>query len=110
MTDTESIIGQFHRYDSELKRLVELMDLAFARGARSSTPEDLVVFPLLVSCRDLVEEILFAATEGFGRAALRTVRTLYECIVFARYLNLHPEKQKSFLDVFHVQWAKILQN
>jgi len=79
-------------------------------AAASRAPEDRVVFPLLVSCRDLLEEILFAVNEGFGRAALRTVRTLYECVVVARFLHLHPEKTASFLEKFNLQWAKIVQN
>lgn len=106
-----SIREKVAEHSAELVRLVELLDLAFARGAKTSKAyEDRVVFPLLVSCRDIVEEILFAVNEGFGRAALRGARTMYECVVIARYLNLHPDKTDSFLSMFHVQWAKILQN
>src|SRR5271157_592905 len=80
--------GQIAEYGAELMRFREMLDLAFAGGARSSkSPEDRVVFPLLVSCRDIVEEILSALNDGFGRAALRSARTMYECVVTARYLN-----------------------
>lgn len=97
-------------YSVELERIRELMDMAFSRGATSTdAPEDKVVFPLLVSCRDIAEEILFAINDGFGRAALRATRTMYECVVTARYLNLHPEKVDDFIGLFHVEWAKILQ-
>src|SRR5271166_2347459 len=103
--------GQIAEYGAELMRFREMLDLAFAGGARSSkSPEDRVVFPLLVSCRDIVEEILSALNDGFGRAALRSARTMYECVVTARYLNLHPEKTDDFLAVFHSQWAKVVQN
>jgi len=86
------------------------MDLAFSRSARSSNaPEDKVVFPLLVSCRDIAEEVLFCIKEGFGRAALRATRTMYECVVTARHLNLHPEKTDAFLEMFHVEWARVYQ-
>ena len=48
-------------YSAEIDRIRDLMDGAFARGAKSSTaPEDKVIFPLLVACRGIVEEILFA--------------------------------------------------
>ncbi len=81
------------KYGTELERAREMMDLAFSSGASSTNaPEDKVVFPLLVSCRDSIEEILFAIKDGFGRAALRATRTMYECLVVARHLNLHPEK------------------
>ncbi len=106
-----SIREQLAQHSIELTRVKEMLDLAFGQGARSSkAPEDRVVFPLLVSCRDIIEEMLFAVNEGFGRAALRNVRTMYECVVIARYLNLHPDKADGFLSVFRVQWAKIIQN
>jgi hypothetical protein len=95
----------------ELSRFQRLLDLAFAGGATcSDAPEDRVVFPLLVLAKDVVEEILSAVNEGFGRAALRSVRTLYECVVTARFLSIHPEKAEEFLNTFHAQWARILQN
>jgi len=100
-----------NNYGAELERVRKLMDSAFAGGASSSHRcEDKVVFPLLVSCRDITEEVLFAIKDGFGRAALRATRTMYECVVIARYLNLHPEKTSPFLDIFHAEWAKVLQD
>jgi hypothetical protein len=105
----QELIGA--KYGTELERVRRLMDLAFAGGAAStSVLEDKVVFPLLVSCRDITEEILLAVKDGFGRAALRATRTMYECVVIARHLNLHPEKTSDFLDIFHAEWAKVYQD
>jgi hypothetical protein len=90
---------------------VELLDVAFARGAKSSSAnEDRIVFPLGVACRDLVEEILSAVVAEHGRMALRAVRTLYECVVFARYISINPQLTDSYLATFHTQWAMVLQN
>jgi hypothetical protein len=106
-----TIREQLAQHSPEILRLRSTLDLAFAKGARSSkAQEDRVIFPLLVACRDIVEEILFAISAGFGRLALRSVRTMYECVVFARYLNLHPEKTDDYLTTFHAQWAKVLEN
>jgi Family of unknown function (DUF5677) len=55
-------------------------------------------------------EILFAIGNRHGRAALRTVRTLYECVVIAHHLHLHPEKMNDFFAMFYVEWAKIVQS
>jgi hypothetical protein len=100
-----------NKYSVELERVRKLMDSAFSGGASSSSlREDKVVFPLLVSCRDITDEVLFAIKDGFGRAALRATRTMYECVVIARHLNLHPEKTSPFLDIFHAEWAKVLQD
>lgn len=98
-------------HGTEIARLKAMLDLAFAQGAKaSSAREDRVIFPLLVACRDIVEEVLFAVSEGFGRLALRSARTMYECIVFARHLSLYPEKTHSYLTTFHLQWAKVLRS
>ena len=99
-------------YSAEIDRVRDLMDSAFSRGAKSSdSPEDkVVVFPLLVACRGIVEEILFAIKGGFGRIALRATRTMYECMVTARYLSLHPDKAGDFLAIFHAEWAKMFQD
>jgi hypothetical protein len=106
-----TITDQTAHYSQEILRLRDTLDLALAKGARASKArEDQVIFPLLVACRDIVEEILFAVSEGFGRLALRSIRTMYECVVFARYLNLHPEKTDDYLATFYAQWAKVLQN
>jgi hypothetical protein len=101
---------QLAKYGAELVRLKHALDLAFGgSGMKLVAPEEKVVLPLLISCRDIMEEILFAVRDGFGRAALRSTRTMYECAVTARYLHLYPEKTDAFLSMFHVQWAKIIQ-
>lgn len=84
-------------HSDELGRFKRMLDSAFSGGATSSgKPGELIVFPLLVCCRDLVEEIFFAVRDGFGKAALRAVRTMYECVVVARFIDLHPEKRMTF--------------
>lgn len=98
-------------YSGEIDRIRDLMDCAFSRGAKSSnSPEDKVIFPLLVACRGIVEEILFAIKDGHGRAALRATRTMYECVVTARYLSMNPDKADDFLATFHAEWAKMFQD
>jgi hypothetical protein len=108
---TITIKEQLEQHRSEILRLRDTLDLAFARGATSSgAREDRVVFPLGVACRDLLEEILFAVSEGFGRSALRSVRIMHECVVFSRYLSLHPENTDDYLATFHAQYAKVLRD
>jgi hypothetical protein len=97
---------QIAKHQVELLRIKKAVDLAFGPGQRpSNEQEDRVLFPLGVSCRDLFEEILWAVDEGFGRAALRSARTMYECVAFCRHIHLHPEKADDFLQMFHTQAA-----
>jgi hypothetical protein len=53
-----TLIEQIQQYNAELLRFRCLLDEAFAKGAKnSSKAEDHIVFPLLVSARDMMEEI-----------------------------------------------------
>lgn len=107
---SKSAKEQLAEYGSELARLKSAADLAFSgSGMKLVAPEEKVVLPLLIACRDIMEEILFAVKDGLGRCALRSARTMYECAVTARYLHLHPDKTLAFLNLFHAQWAKIIQ-
>jgi len=104
-----TIQEQIAHHGAELSRLRQALDLAFPPKATISAPER-AIFPLGVACRDLFEEIIFSVSGGFGRLALRTVRTMYECLVFARYLSRNPEKTQDYLATFHAQWAMMLRN
>lgn len=107
----DAIREELSRHSAELALVKATLDQAYGTGAKSSSlPEDRVLFPLGVSCRDILEEILFAVVKGFGRSALRSARTMYECAVFSRHIHLHPEKADDFLARFHAQYAKIIQN
>jgi len=106
-----TIQEQLAQYSAETTRLRQALDLAFGQRATVSGKfEDQVVFPLGVACKDIFGEILFASEQGYGRLALRSARTMYECAVFARYLSLHPEKTQAFLNNFHASWAMILRH
>lgn len=100
------------KYKDEIDHLKTALDAAFGTNTKAnpSTPEDRVVFPLGVATRDLCEEVIWFVYQGFGNAALRTSRTLYECVVFSLYINKHPESWKKYLATMHSQWAKIMQN
>ena len=98
-------------YASEIARLQRLLNYVFVDGSQGATGRaGIVILCLLISCKDIVEETLYLVKGGFGGAAVRGVRTMYECIVSARYLSRHPEKADALLDVFNAQWAKIMQN
>lgn len=103
--------NKFIQYNGELLSLFSLINDVLANGAKStSASEDIVVFPLLVSAKNILEEILYVVAGGFGRLALRSIRTMYECVVAAYYINLHPELKGAFMKSGYPSWAKIFQN
>jgi hypothetical protein len=62
-----TLIEQIQQHNPELIRFRSLLDEACAKDAKSnSQPEDRIVFPLLVAARDIMEEILFAISNGHG--------------------------------------------
>jgi hypothetical protein len=105
-------ISPLTKYKDEIDRLKTALDVAFGAGTRAnpSAVEDRIIFPLGVATRDLCEEVIWFVHQGFGNAALRTSRTLYECVVFCLYINKHPDSWENYLGTMHSQWAKIMQN
>lgn len=105
-------ISPLTKYKDEIDRLTIALDAAFGTGAHAnaSAVEDRIVFPLGVATRNLFEEVIWFVHLGFGNAALRTSRTLYECVVFCLYINKHPDSWENYLGTMHAQWAKIMQN
>lgn len=99
-------------YKIEIDHLRTALDLAFGLNQTNNpnAPEDRVVFPLGVASRDLCEEVIWNVHHKFGFGALRTSRTMYECVVFSLYINKHPETWEAYLDSMHAQWANILRN
>jgi hypothetical protein len=100
------------KYKNELDRLRVALNLAFGGKASSSASmsEDFVVFPLGIAARDLFEEVYFLVSHGYGDAALRSSRTLYECVVFARYISKHPKTWRRYLETMYASWANVLRS
>jgi hypothetical protein len=97
----------------EIARLQTAGDLAFGAGATPSSEireDQAVIFPLGRITWNLCEEVLFYVEHGCGFGALRTSRTLYECVIFSLYMSKHPETCKSYLDSWNAHWAQVIRN
>ena len=79
------------------ERLVILINKCFVRS--SLTPSTLaanICFSLGETCRQDFLEILFLAVNGYGTAAYKLLRGLYERAVTMAYIMKHPEKAERF--------------
>jgi len=65
---------------------------------------------LCMAAHNLYKEVLFLVDHGFGFAAFRTSRTLYECVIFCLYMGKHPETCKSYLKTWNAHWARVIRN
>lgn len=97
-------------YQVELKRLEDASKLAFA-SSNPNFPEDKkAVFPLCCAAGRMAEEIIYLVDGSYTGSALRTARTMYECVVFALYISKHPETVDNYLETLNDVWWSILQN
>jgi len=77
------------------------LDIAFNRTGSTTEPTDRIVFFSGRLCLEDFMEILLLCGNGYGVGAMKILRGMYERAVTARYLHLHPEEAKAFLD-FHL--------
>jgi hypothetical protein len=88
--------------------IAALAEHAFDKAENFEEPVNKVIFGLTKMCVEEFMEIIVLCGNGYGIGGLKLVRTLYENAVTARYLHLHPEEVKPFLDYLFVSERKIL--
>ncbi len=88
--------------------LRDALNTAFIRTGTSSEPIDRFVFLYGRLCCEDFFEVLLCCGNGYGAAALKLLRSLYERAVTLEYLHQHPNELNDFLDFHHVQQHKLL--
>ena len=116
-TDTQIIFGIPDEWKSFEQRnllfferfpnLRAALNTAFIRTGFTMEPIDRFVFFCERLCCEDFFEVLLCSGNGYGVAALKLLRTLYERGVTLRYLHEHPEELDAFLDFHHVQLHKL---
>jgi hypothetical protein len=91
-----------------MANLVKALDIAFTRvQATYSICDGFVYFFGRVISEDFME-ITLISQHGYGVAASKLVRSMYEFTVTLEYLHKHPEEADTFLDYHLVQQDKLL--
>lgn len=108
LNEHEFVPGRPEEWDDFLRRnrpfleridvLKAAINLAFTRAVKSDKPVDFVVFYSGRVCAEDFLEILILCTNGYGIGAMKLLRGMYERVVVARYLHLHPGETDAFLD------------
>jgi hypothetical protein len=88
--------------------LKDALDAAFIRTMSSAEPIDRFVFMYGRLCSEDFFEVLLCCGNGYGAAALKLVRGLYERAVTMTYLHANPNELDAFLDFHHVQAYKLM--
>jgi hypothetical protein len=92
-----------------LNRLVHAIDMSFTRIQVMDTPIDKIAY---FYGRLIVEdfmEIFLVAANGYGIAAMKLLRSMYEHTVTLRYLHDYPDEVEDFIDYDAVQQFKLMQ-
>jgi hypothetical protein len=83
--------------------------IAFDRTAYTSEPLDRAIYFSGRLCLEEFNEILLLCGNGYGVAALRLVRGMYERTVTARYLSKHPEETDNFFEFHWVSQHRLMK-
>ena len=119
MTDPTLQVGyaeeasKFLERNRGVERLYEqamaLAALIYGENNNYSLPaHGIVIFGLLATSYEIFLEIFYLAANGFGRGAQARLRTMYEHVAVAAFLNQHPEQAERFIRFQVVEHRKEL--
>jgi hypothetical protein len=95
-------------WNETMANLVKALDIAFTRTQMMDNNADrFVYFFGRVILEDFME-IALVSYHGYGIAASKLVRSMYEFTVTMHYLHEHPEEAETFLDYYAIQQEKLL--
>ena len=84
------------------------LDTAFLRTAQFLEPIDRFAFTFGRICSEDFFEVLLCCGNGYGHAAQKIVRGLYERAVTLRHLHDNPAALDDFLDFHHISQRKLM--
>lgn len=91
-----------------MRNLERALNIAFTREHLTRGPEDKFVYFFGRVCLEDFMEISLVCYHGYGVAASKLVRSMYEHAVTLHYLHGHPEEAQTFLNYHLVQQDKLL--
>src|SRR5580692_1046398 len=95
-------------WNETMRNLEKAMNLAFTRvQVMDGAADKLVYFFGRVVLEDFME-ITLVCYHGYGVAASKLVRSMYEHAVTLRYLHEHPDEAEKFLAYHLVQQGKLV--
>ncbi len=82
------------------------INAALTQGFTHREDADVVIFFLGRLCAEDFLEIILMCANGYGFGATKLLRGMYERVVTARYLRLHPTEAEAFLSYGAVSYGK----
>lgn len=97
------------RFLERFRNLESALNIAFHREIFDSDAQDRIIYFTGRLCAEEFNEIYLLCGNGYGVAALKLVRGMFERTVTARYLSAHPEEAQDFLDFHWVAQRKLMK-
>ena len=91
-----------------MPNLERALNIAFTRVQTMNGAEDKFVYFFGRICLEDFMEILLVCYHGYGVAASKLVRSMYEHTVTLRYLHEHPSEVGTFIDYYLIQADKLI--
>jgi phosphoenolpyruvate synthase/pyruvate phosphate dikinase len=95
------------QWTAVMPRLEALINLAFTRTQVMNTPIDKFVYFYGNLVAEDFMELFLMAVNGYGFAAMKLLRSMYEHTVTLKYLHEHPDELQAFFDFDRVQQYKL---
>lgn len=89
------------------ENLQQAFDIAYTRKISAVEPIDRFIMMFGRLCSEDFFEIFVLCGNGYGTAASRLLRSLWEKAVTLEYLDAHPEDLQDFFDYHHVAQKKL---
>lgn len=103
----EAFHKRHEKFLSEYPIFQAALDRAFLITINAPTPADKVIFGVGRLCAEDFLEILLLCGNGYGIAALKLLRGLFERAVTIAYLHQHPEESLAFINYYFIRQHKL---
>jgi hypothetical protein len=108
--DAATAFDQRHpQWTDVMPRLGAIINLAFTQTQVMKTPIDKFVYFYGKLVAEDFMELFLMAVNGYGFAAMKLLRSMYEHTVTLKYLHEHPDELQAFFDFDGVQQYKLVK-
>lgn len=96
-------------FNEKMANLERAINIAFVRTQVVQSAADRFVYFFGTLIAEDFMEVFLVSVNGYGAAAMKLLRTMYEQTVNLRYLHDHPDEVQTFLDFNAVQLQKLIK-
>jgi Family of unknown function (DUF5677) len=108
--DATAAFEQRHpQFMGKMQTIEKAINVAVVRVHDNTTLPDRLVYCMGTLIAESFMEILLVAANGYGGAAMKLLRTMYEQTVTLKYLHEHPEEAARFLEYHAVQRYRLVR-